>query len=234
MSWWTEPIIGNVTAIMLILFALILALGALLGKVASILIRKYLDDKVGLRLSKSVARTAWYAIIGTALVIGFGMALQLQLSGLIISLGLVGVAIAFASQQIVQNMLAGLIISINRPIQLEDWVDVGMTPTTGVSRVKDITLMTTVLRDVDGRIAIIPNSQIINGKVVNYTRAGFVAVVVPLWIAPVSDLERIRKIVLEEADIHPRILPTVTEEEKKAVIKLFERPVHTRILRFQL
>ncbi len=224
MSWWTEPIIGNVTAIMLILFALILALGALLGKVASILIRKYLDDKVGLRLSKSVARTAWYAIIGTALVIGFGIALQLQLSGLIISLGLVGVAIAFASQQIVQNMLAGLIISINRPIQLEDWVDVGLTPTTGVSRVKDITLMTTVLRDVDGRIAIIPNSQIINGKVVNYTRAGFVAVVIPLWIAPVSDLERIRTIVHEEADIHPRILPTVTEEEKKAVIKLFERP----------
>ena len=84
--------------------------------------------------------------------------------------------------------------------------------------------MTTVLRDVDGRIAIIPNSQIINGKVVNYTKAGFVAVTVPLWIAPVSDLELIRKIVLEEADIHPRILPTVTEEEKKAVIKLFERP----------
>lgn len=224
MSWLTEPLIGNVTAVMLIIFALILALGVLLGKVASILIRKYLDEKVGVRLSKGVARTAFYVITGAALVIGFGMALQLQLSGLIISLGLVGVAIAFASQQIVQNMLSGLIISITRPIQLEDWVDVGLTPTTGVSRVKDITLMTTVLRDIDGRIAIIPNSQIINGKVVNYTRAGFVAVAVPLWIAPVSDLERIRKIVLEEADIHPRILPTVTEEEKKAVIKLFERP----------
>jgi small-conductance mechanosensitive channel len=152
------------------------------------------------------------------------MALQLQLSGLIISLGLVGVAIAFASQQIVQNMLSGLIISVTRPIQLEDWIEVGLAPTTGVSRVKDITLMTTVLRDVDGRIAIVPNSQIINGKVVNYTKAGFVALTVPMWISPVSDLERIRAIVLEEADIHPRILPTVTEEEKKAVVKLFERP----------
>jgi small conductance mechanosensitive channel len=224
MSWLTEPLIGNVTVAMLLLFTLFLVMGVLLGKVASIFIRKYLDERVSIRLSKGVARAAFYSIAGMVAVIGFGTALQQQLSGLIISLGLVGVAIAFASQQIVQNMLSGLIISITRPIQLEDWVDIGLTPTTGVSRVKDITLMTTVLRDVDGRIAIIPNSQIINGKVVNYTRAGFVAVTVPLWIAPVSDLERIRKIVLEEADIHPRILPTVTEEEKKAVIKLFERP----------
>ena len=132
MSWLEEPLIGNVTTIALILFVLILVLGVLLGKGASVLIRKYLDDKVGHRLSKGVARTALYAIIGTALVVGFGMALQQQLTGLIISLGLVGVAIAFASQQIVQNMLSGVIISFTRPIQLEDWVDVGLTPTTGV------------------------------------------------------------------------------------------------------
>jgi small-conductance mechanosensitive channel len=223
-SWLDEPFIGDLTVIQLILFTLILVAGVTVGKGISMLIRKYLDEKVGRRLSKTVARSAFYAIVVAAIIVGFGQVLQQQLSGLIISLGLVGVAVAFASQQIVQNMLSGFIISITKPIQLEDWVDVGMVPVTGVSRVKDITLMTTVLRDVDGRIAIVPNSQIINGKVVNYTRAGFVAVTVPLWIAPVSDLDRIRKIVLEEADINPHILPTVTEEEKKAVIKIFERP----------
>jgi small-conductance mechanosensitive channel len=192
-------------------------------------IRRYLDERVGRRLSKTLARSAQYAIIGAAVIIGFGQALGQQLSGLIISLGLVGVAIAFASQQIVQNMLSGIIISISKPIQLEDWIDLGLSPSTGISRVKDITLMTTVLRDIDGRISIIPNSQIINGKVVNYTRAGFVAVTIPLWIAPTSDMERIRQIVLEEADIHPRILPTVTGEEKRSFAKLLERP-HIRAL----
>lgn len=224
MSWLDEPFIGDVTVTMLIVFTLILVAGVLLGKGTNMLIRRYLDDKVGRRLSKGLARTVQYIIIGSAIVIGFGEVLEQQLSGLIISLGLVGVAIAFASQQIVQNVLAGLIIALTRPIQLEEWVEVGLTPTTGVSRVKDITLMSTVLRDVDGRISIVPNSQIINGKVVNYTRAGFVSVTVPMRIAPVSDLERIRAIVLDVADIHPRILPDVTEEEKKAVIRLFERP----------
>jgi small-conductance mechanosensitive channel len=224
MSWLDETIIGDLTAIQLILFTLILVAGAILGKAANMLIRRGLDEKVGRRLSKTVARSAQYIIIGAAVIIGFDQALEQQLSGLIISLGLVGVAIAFASQQIVSNMLSGFIIAISKPIQLEDWIELGLSPATGVSRVKDITLMTTVLRDVDGRISIIPNSQIINGKVVNYTKAGFVAVTIPLWIVPTSDMERIRQIVLEEADIHPRILPTVTGEEKSAIAKLFERP----------
>jgi small-conductance mechanosensitive channel len=115
-------------------------------------------------------------------------------------------------------------ISITRPIQLEDWVEVGGTPSTGVARVKDITLMNTILRDVDGRIAIVPNSQIINAKLINYTQAGFVAVTISLWIEPDSDMELIRRIVYEAADIHPRILPTVTGEEKKVVLSLLERP----------
>jgi small-conductance mechanosensitive channel len=208
----------------LILFTLILVAGAIVGKAISMLIRRGLDEKVGRRLSKTVARSAQYIIIGAAVIIGFDQALEQQLSGLIISLGLVGVAIAFASQQIVSNMLSGFIIAISKPIQLEDWIELGLTPTTGVSRVKDITLMTTVLRDVDGRISIIPNSQIINGKVVNYTKAGFVAVTIPMWIVPTSDMERIRQIVLEEADIHPRILPRVTGEEKSIIAKMFERP----------
>ena len=64
-------------------------------------------------------------------------------------MGLVGVAIAFASQQIISNLLSGLLISFTRPIQLEDWVEVGLAPSTGVCRVKDINLMATVLRDIE-------------------------------------------------------------------------------------
>ncbi|MGE5379271.1 MAG: mechanosensitive ion channel family protein [Candidatus Saccharibacteria bacterium] len=228
-SWLDVEIVTGITVAMLILFTLVLILGIALGKLVSILIRRYLDEKVGRRLSKTIARLAFYTIIIAAVIIGFGQALQQQLSGLIISLGLVGVAVAFASQQIIQNILSGILISVTRPIQLEDWVEVGGTPTTGVARVKDITLMNTILRDVEGRIAIVPNSQIINSKLINYTQSGFVAVTVPMWIGPDSDMELIRKIVYEEADIHPRILPTVTGEEKKIVLNLLERPAIRRL-----
>jgi len=225
MSWLDEiTIIDGVTAAMLIIFILVLGLGVTIGKGTSMILRKYLDERVGRKTSKTIARSAFYLIVGTAAVVGFTEVLKLDLSGLILSLGLVTVAVAFASQQIIQNIISGFIIALTKPIQLEDWVEVGNTPSTGVARVRDITLMNTVLRDIDGRIAIVPNSQIINGKLINYTQAGFVAVSIPMWIATVSDLDRIRKIVMEEADIHPRILPKVTEDEKKVVISIFERP----------
>ena len=140
-----------------------------------------------------------------------------------LSLGIAGIAVALASQQIIQNAIAGILISIVRPIQLEDWVEVGPIPLNGIGRVRDITLMNTVLRDIDGRIITVPNSQIMNGKVINYSRGGFTAVNIPLWIANVSDLERITAIIREEADLNPNILPKVSEDGRRTVVKLFER-----------
>jgi small-conductance mechanosensitive channel len=166
----------------------------------------------------------FYTIVGAAVLIGFSQVLMMDFSGLVISLGLVGVAIAFASQQIISNLLSGLLISVLRPIQLEDWVEVGLSPTTGVCRVKDINLMTTVLRDVDGRIIVVPNSEIVNGKVINYSQAGFVAVGIDLWFDSSCPIDAVRRIVYEEAHRDPRILPDVDEEERRVVLKIFERP----------
>jgi small conductance mechanosensitive channel len=224
MSLLEQEIGGGITVWSLVLFLVVLAVAVIIGKTAYILIRRSLDDKAGRKTSKSIARFVQYTIIIVAAVFAFGMVLRLDLSGLVISLGLVGIAVAFASQQIIQNVIAGVIISITRPIQLEDWIEVGLGPETSVCRVKDITLMSTVLRETGGRIAIVPNSQIITGKVVNYTKSGFFAVSIPMWIQKVDDLEAIRKIVYDEADKDPRILPNVTGEEKTAFLKVFERP----------
>jgi len=59
--------------------------------------------------------------------------------------------------------------------------------------------------------------------VINYSRAGFTAVNIPLWVGRVSDLERIQRIVLDEADRNPFILPVVNDEEKSALTRLFEK-----------
>ena len=223
MSWLDTPIIDSVTPMGIATFLLLIAFSVILARIGNALIRKYLDEQVGKRLSKGVGRAYQYAVIITALTIGFSSVLKLDLTAIFLSLGIAGIGVAFASQQIIQNAISGVLISIVRPIQLEDWVEVGPIPLNGLGRVKDITLMNTVLRDVDGRIVTVPNSQIMNGKVVNHSRGGFTAVTVPLWIANVSDLERITRIVREEADSDPNILPKVSEEGKKTVKNLFER-----------
>lgn len=225
MSWLDTPLFGTLTADRLIIFLLVVLIGALIGRIAHNLIRRALDERAGRRMSKLIARLVMYSILIAAISIAFNQVLQQELTGLIISLGFVGVALAIASQQIIGNMLSGIIISLTRPIQLEDWVEVGQIPTTGVCRVKDIKLMNTVLRDVEGRIIVIPNSLILNGKVVNYTQAGFTATQINLWVDPKSDMGLIRRIIYEEADRDERILPGIQEQEKRGImLKLFRSP----------
>lgn len=223
MSWIDEPIIDNITPFSIILFLLVLAGAFIIARLGNMIIRDFLDERVGKRFSKGIGRVFQYTVIVVALLIGFNNILVLDLSALVLSLGVAGIAVAFASQQIIQNAISGVLIAIIKPIQLEDWVEVGPIPFTGISRVKDINLMNTVLKEVDGRIITVPNSQIINGKVINYSRAGFTAVNIPLWVGQISDLERVQRIVLQEADEDPYILPVVNEEEKTALRRLFER-----------
>ncbi len=223
MSWLETPIIDNVRPLDIAAFLLLMVAAILVARVGNSLIRKYLDEPVGKRLSKGVARSYQYTVMLVAIAFGFGSVLALDLSAMFLSLGIAGIAVALASQQIIQNAIAGILISIVRPIQLEDWVEVGPIPLNGIGRVRDITLMNTVLRDIDGRIITVPNAQIMNGKVINYSRGGFTAVNIPLWIANVSDLERITAIIREEADLNPNILPKVSEDGRRTVVKLFER-----------
>lgn len=224
MIWLDYEVLEGITVGSLLAFTVLVVAATILARLVSNLIRKELDDRIGRRTSKSVARVFFYTIVGLAVLIGFSQILKMDFGGLIISLGLVGVAIAFASQQIISNLLSGLLISFTRPIQLEDWVEVGLAPSTGVCRVKDINLMATVLRDIEGRIIVVPNSQIVNGKVINYTQAGFVAIPFDLWFDSSSSIDAVRRMVNEEAKRDPRILPDVDEEERRVVLRIFERP----------
>lgn len=220
----TEPFIGDVSVLDLIAFFAVLFVTGVLAKGLYALMRRYLDRVLSRTSSKKISKLAQYAMIAVGLYLGFWEILRLDFSALIVSLGIVGIAIALASQQIIQNAFAGILLSLIKPIELEDWVEVGGLPVTGLCRVKDITLMNTVMRDIDGRILYVPNSFITSNKLINYTKGGFVAVNILLWVVPgKGGFERVRKIVLEEADKHESILPKVRGQERPALAKALEK-----------
>ncbi|MEM0448935.1 MAG: mechanosensitive ion channel [Methanomassiliicoccales archaeon] len=215
-------IFGDFTLGDLLVFVLVIAITILVAHLAYALIRATLQRNISKSSAKSVARLVEYVIIAIGIYLAFLEVLQLNFTGLLVSLGVVGIALAFASQQITQNAFAGIIFSFTRPMQLEDWVEVGGMPATGLSRVKDITLIHTVFRDLDGRILYVPNAFILNNKLLNYTKAGFVAVNIPLRLTSAENYARVKEIVLEEADAHPKILPKVVGEERRAMTKVLE------------
>lgn len=111
-------------------------------------------------------------MLTVGLYYSFTEVLEFDFTAFLASMGLIGIAIAFSSQQVIQNMMAGVLIFVTRPVQLEDWVAIGGLPDTGIGRVKDINWTRTVLRNQDDRIVFIPNSNIITSKVVELHSGG--------------------------------------------------------------
>ena len=204
-------------------FFIILLVSAVLARAVYIYIRYFFDQRLTKRASKNIARMAEYIIICAGMTYGIFNVLQLNLTAIAASLGLAGIAVAFASQQIIQNFIAGLIIGVERRIQLEDWIEiVGSTTAYKTARVRDITLTKTILLDASGHLVHVPNSVIINSQVINYTQAGFFEVPIEIRIDRKDDMDRVTSIVREVAEKEKDILPNPHVEGNRDLELLFE------------
>jgi moderate conductance mechanosensitive channel len=103
-----------------------------------------------------VIRTTGLAIIGAIVGMQFLAAVGVNLAPLLASAGVAGVAIGLAAQNIVKDVLNGILILI------EDQFDVGDTVKLAglAGTVEGMTLRKTMVRDADGTLYVIPNSQI--------------------------------------------------------------------------
>jgi small-conductance mechanosensitive channel len=109
-----------------------------------------------IRTLAGVIRTTGLAIIGAIVSMQFLAAMGINLAPLLASAGVAGVAIGLAAQNIVKDVLNGILIL------LEDQFDVGDTVKLAglAGTVEGMTLRKTLVRDGDGTLYVIPNSQI--------------------------------------------------------------------------
>ncbi|WP_292490213.1 mechanosensitive ion channel domain-containing protein [Methanoculleus sp. 10] len=200
-----------------------------LGNLAYLLLRRVLDGHVSRGKAKWAAAILQYAVMVGGIYASARYFLEFELTAFIASLGLLGIVVAFSSRQIIQNAVAGILITINRPVQLEEWVIVSGRPETGPCKVRDISFTTTILQGLDGGLVLTPNSSIITSKVINYSRAGLLEVAIPLAVPVTADLVRVQEIALAAAHDHPLILPHVEPAERSAVQNLFDLPYLGRL-----
>jgi len=201
----------------------------ILGNLAYMLLRRALDGRVSPRAAKWTAAILQYAVI-----IGGGYAsarylLAFDLNAVVASLGIISIVVAVSSTQITQNILAGILITINRPVQLEEWIVVGELPSTGLCRVRDFSFTTTILQGLDGSLILMPNSSIIASKVVNYSRGGLMEIRVSITIPAWADLTRAKEIALSVARDDPRIIQHPNAVEHSIIQDLLNHPYNWRV-----
>jgi small-conductance mechanosensitive channel len=107
-----------------------------------------------------------------ALLVMVGLILILDhigfnISALLAAIGIGGLAISLAAQDTIANMISGVIILIDQPFRTGDRIEIQELNTWG--DVVNIGLRSTRIRTLDNRLVIVPNSQISNNQVVNYT-----------------------------------------------------------------
>jgi small-conductance mechanosensitive channel len=124
------------------------------------------------------------------LVLGVVLALEQiapgRLTTLLAGVGIAGITIGFALQDVAKNFVAGILLLISQPFELGDTIMV--SDYTGT--VKAINLRSTELDEVDGRLVIIPNADIFVSSIINYSRSIKRRVDLKIVVTPDTDLEK--------------------------------------------
>ena len=122
---------------------------------------KEIDDAATKMLIR-VIKFIIYVIAGFMIIADLGY----DLSGLITGLGLGSVVLTLAAQDTIKNLLGGLMIFLDKPFKVGDYIKFD----TYEGTVEDMTFRSTRLRTIEHSIAQVPNSEIANSTVVNYSK----------------------------------------------------------------
>ena len=123
------------------------------------------------------------------------------------------VGLAFGLQEVFANFVCGLILLFERPIRVGDIITLG--DTTG--RVTNIRIRATTVTNWDRKELIVPNKDLITGRLLNWTLSDTTnRIVIPVGVAYKSDPEKTRDILASVLQEHSNVLddpaPNVTFE----------------------
>jgi len=127
-----------------------------------------------------------------------------NISSLLALLSVGSLAIGLAAQDTISNMISGFVIMLDRPFRMGDRVKI---PTGEEGEVFEIGLRSTKILDSDNNLIVVPNSELIKTRLVNYSfPVPAVRVVVEVNVAYGSDVAKVKKLLLDIAHAHPDVL----------------------------
>jgi potassium-dependent mechanosensitive channel len=171
-----------------------------LPALVELVLRYYTDVSAGTRYTASTLLN--YVILGAGILIALSR-LGLDWSKLQWLVAALGVGIGFGLQEIVANFICGLIILFERPISVGDIITVGDQD--GV--VTRIRIRATTIRDWDNKELLIPNKEIITGRLLNWSLTDTrLRLTLPVGVAYGSDAALALKILAETVADDERIL----------------------------
>ncbi|WP_114008503.1 DUF3772 domain-containing protein [Cohaesibacter intestini] len=146
-------------------------------------------------LKNSIQTSIGYVGFILAAMLAFSY-MGVNLSNIALVAGALSVGIGFGLQSIVNNFVSGLILLVERPIKTGDWVVVGNDQ----GYVSKISVRATKIETFDRATVIVPNSDLISNRVMNWMHNGSMGrIIVPVGVSYDSDPEQVRDILMRVA-----------------------------------
>ncbi|WP_433658263.1 mechanosensitive ion channel family protein [Nocardia sp. CA-128927] len=157
-----------------------------------------------------VVLTIAYVLIGMEVLQRLGFAV----TGLVAPAAVLGAALGFGAQRIVQDILAGFFLITERQYGFGDVVRIAVTGAAEMAEgtVEDVTLRITTLRNSDGEVITVPNGQIV--KVTNLSK-DWARAAIDVPVSASADITRVNEILHEvgtKAYEDPRLKPLLLDE----------------------
>jgi small-conductance mechanosensitive channel len=159
-------------------------------------------DRVVVRV---IERIIMYTVVVVGCVYTLA-ALRVEIGPLLGALGIGGIALAFAMQDTLQNLVAGIILQARRPFRRGDQVQIDKFE--GI--IDDVDLRNVSLVTFDGLNVFVPNKTVLENPIVNYTRTPTRRTQLKVGVAYGTDLARAQRVLLEATGCTPGIEQTPT------------------------
>ena len=152
--------------------------------------------------SSFIETLAKYAFLGIGAVYALNAA-GINTAALLASLGIAGLTIGFAAKDALSNLISGLLIFIYQPFLIGDLIDVDDQ----YGRVDKITLRSTRVITVDGKMLAVPNTEIINKTVASYTKFPHLRLDIPVTVGLTENLDRVRQLLMDLVERDDDFMP---------------------------
>jgi len=187
---------------------IVFLIAKLIIKSFEVVLNKKLADKGGSKEGQGksiiqIVKYIVYVLIGFVTIESIGI----DISILAAFIATLGIGLGFALQDLFKDIISGIIMLFEGSVKVGDILEVDGL----VGNVKEIKLRTSELRTRDGIYIVIPNSRIINEKVINWSASSKVTrFSVTVGVAYTSDIEKVKTLLLKSVEDNSKILKRPT------------------------
>ena len=174
-------------------------LGYILVKRAIGLLQKraQLDDTVTLfinRVAKVIILT--WGLVAALNQVGFNA------TSFVAGLGVLGLSLGFAAKDALSNIISGIFIFLDRPFVIGDLIEIEGQ----YGRVAQITMRSTRVVTVDGKMLAIPNTKVVNSMVASFTNFPNLRLDIDVTIGVEENIAKVRRLILDLIEARPNFM----------------------------